>query len=268
MNMDEGWAKPGLKADAVFNDVHEWVTLKARKRRSRMILGDWLDLVDTISRERAHNLREVSDALTSLLDQGWLEKTDHGFRVLVEKNLQEVSATPCVARGERGSLVAKRLGAEDAVHRVSPVEASAASRASERSVQNRGVISTPRSGRVRVELCRDVFPNLVEDHGLETIPRHLYWQALCSQVKKLEIDFNVDPPFIRRMMEEFVRHPQWSQRSRRPAWQVFIGRRQELVKLVHAQRRRNPNRTGWSQEDWLRRSNNGHTVVRDWLARS
>jgi hypothetical protein len=103
---------------------------------------------------------------------------------------------------------------------------------------------------------------------METIPGHLYWPALCSQVKKLEKDYTVDLAFIRQMMEEFVRHPQWTQRSRRPAWQVFIARRQELVKLVHTQRRRNPNRSGWSQEDWLRRSNNGHTVGKDWLARS
>jgi hypothetical protein len=116
-----------------------------------------------------------------------------------------------------------------------------------------------------VQLCREFFPNLVEDHNLETIPRKLYWKLLYGQVQKLEQEYQVDLPFVRRMMEEFVRHPLWCKRSRRPAWQVFVGRREELLKLVLIQRRRNPHHRDQSKEFWWSSpSPDRHTLERDY----
>jgi hypothetical protein len=64
------------------------------------------------------------------------------------------------------------------------------------------------------------------------------------------MDYGVNLSFVRRMMEEFVRHPTWCERSRRPAWQVFIGRREELIKRVRIQQGRNTRHSGGA-EYWL-----------------
>jgi hypothetical protein len=257
--MDEGLRLRGPGSDAIFDDVHGFVTQVFRRRRSGTWLGDRADLDNLVSRGRGLGIRQASDVVQGLLDSDAVERVDGGFRLLVEKQLSpEISAHPGAAGREGGSLVAQRLDAEDAN---SPVfgEASAASRmiasyealgGMEGSAQN-AVQPAFRPSGPRVKLCRDFFPSLVENHDLETIPRNMYWQALCSQVKKLEWDYQIDTPFIRLMMLEFVKHPLWCRRSRRPAWQVFISRREELIKLVHAQRKKNPDNRRRGRDYWI-----------------
>ena len=273
-NMDDGWAKPCSDSDAGFNGVHEWVTRRSRRRKSRIIPLGWDGLISAISRDLAFSWRETADALQSLLDLEWAEKVDEGFRVLVEKNLAELAAQPGAAGREGGSLVAKRLDADDAIFPLFG-EASAASRipgVMGKSAQFYGGTRTPRPSGLRVELCRDFFTNLVEAHRMETIPGHLYWRGLCSQVKKFQGDYQVDLTFVRQMMEEFVRHPEWCQRSRRPAWQVFISRREELLGLVKLRQRHHPGDRRYQVEGdqgWLTTGRERHTQGAEyWLGRS
>lgn len=275
--MDKGLVEPAH--DAVFDSICEELICLAAKRRSGIIRLDWLDLIDHVARRQCLSIKTVSDHLVALLDQGWLKKADLGFWFRSEKRSAEVGPNPRAAGREGGSLVAERLGADDAVlsvftetsaaSRTSRPEASEASRTGvkQESAQNR----IRRPSGPRVELCRDFFPDLVEDRGLETVRRDIYWRGLMQQVKKLEFDYRVDTPFIRKMMLEFVEHPIWCKRSRSAAWKVFIQHREELVKLVRTQRTqhdRNPHNRGQSKEFWTAPSRDRHTLGAEyWLAR-
>jgi hypothetical protein len=252
--MNDPWAEPCPESDAVFNTVHEWVSRKALKRRSRTIVMDWLDLVDTIAQEKVILPEQrVSDALTSLMDLDWVQKTNEGF--LVRKFFTGTSRHPGFSGSERVSLVAERLDDEDTNNLGSP-ETSKASRSL--GVKHESVpkyVGTPRPTGPRVELCRDFFPSLMKEHQMETIPAPMYSKALYSQVKKMQIDYKLNLSFVRQMMEEFVQHPLWCERSHRLAWQVFISRREELIKRVHAQKQKDPGNRRFSdgrgREYWL-----------------
>jgi hypothetical protein len=248
------WAKPCHDPD--LDVVHESLTRRAGRKRN--IPMELAALVEVTSREESLSAQTVSDAIWSLIHTGKVDQTDKGF--LITEKFSGTFRIPGFGRGEPVSLVAQRLGDRDTVY---PDEASEASRTNGTTSRNRrpGVKQRsaqnevgPGTGKLRVQLCRDFFPSLVEDHGLETIPRDLYWRALVSQVKRLELVYRVNTPFVRQMMEEFVQHPEWCRRSHRPAWRVFVSRWQELVKRVHAQHnraRRNDTRHTGGIEHWL-----------------
>ena len=171
-----------------------------------------------------------------------MERTDEGF--LVTENFVRTFRLSRRSRGEQGSLVAERLECRGHLY---PVLSEAQ--------PNRHPAVKQGSVYRRDDLCRYFFPNLVEDSRLETIPRDMYWKPLCSQVKRLQFKYNLDLPFVRRMMEEFIRHPEWCQHSPRAAWQVFVSHWQQLIKLVQLQQHRDPGSRRFSEgggrEYWL-----------------
>jgi len=236
--MNNDLAKPCPESDPVLNTVHELVS-KMGRRRDGIILGSKQTLVDRLRQIRPMlSSRQLDNALQALLDTGAMEE-EEGRGFLVREKFPGSFRPADFFRREGGSLVAKRLDADDA-------NCLPAAGGHEVFRAQRG------RHQPRVDLCRVFFPNLVEDHGLETIPRDVYWKGLYRCVKDLEYEYKVTTPFVRRMMEEFVRHPAWCQRSHQPAYRVFMTRRQELVKLVRAQEKRDPGNRRYSKgRDWL-----------------
>lgn len=240
--MSEAWAELCPESNPAYEAVHEWASRKANKRTGQ-ILGSRAALTRACSREQVLPFNKVSDEWTGLEDEGILEKNDQGF--LVTEKFVRTFRFSRRSRGEGVILVAERLDDDDTTSRVTEAQPNRHPAVKQGSAQK----------KPRVDLCRHVFPDLVEDHGMETIRRDLYWKALYQNVQRLQLDYRVDLPFVRRMMEEFVRHPEWTQRSSRAAWQVFISRWQQLMKLVHLQRQRDPGarRHSGGAEYWLAR---------------
>jgi hypothetical protein len=245
--MTQTWAKPCPDSvpDPTFDAVSAWVAQTARRRSGvSMLLGSSAGLIRACARATTLPYDDVSDRFTALEDGECIERTDEGF--LVTEEFLGTCRLSRRRRGEEAILVAKRLDGFDTTYRVEPRRATPAVK--QGSVQNEVGTRKP-----RVDLCHYFFPDLVEERGLETVRRDVYWKALYSQVQRLQLEYRLDLPFVRRMMEEFVQHPEWCQRSSRAAWQVFISRWQQLIRLVHAQRRRDPGnrRHSGGAEYWM-----------------
>lgn len=273
--MDGGWTQSGPNSDAVFDGVHEEVTLRARRRRSRVIPGDWLELVDSVSRKRALKLREVSDALSALLDLGWIEKVDEGFRVLVEKNLAEFHGVSGAAGRDRVSIAAKPRylrGSSASGERSERSERSETTAATQKSAQNENGPKPRSPGSEVVQLSRIFFPDLCRQNRIPLLPG-MDWRPLAGAINKWRRDYGMNVGFIRQMMEEFVQHPQWCQKSRRLPTMVFISRREDLVGIIAARQRRHPGdrryHVGEEQAAYLTTGRQRHTEGAEyWLGRS
>jgi hypothetical protein len=91
----------------------------------------------------------------------------------------------------------------------------------------------PPSAQNSTTLARDVFPQLVTEN-----PFQRNWPALARNLKLWHKD-GMNWDFMRWMMEEFAKHPEWCRRAKTPPWRVFLARKQELVTMVlHEQQRK------------------------------
>ena len=253
------WAKPCLDSDPVLDISHDWVTRKANKRRSGVIAMDWIDLVDTIAREKAIPEREVSDALTSLLDLQWMKKVDQGFRVLVPKNLTELAGTPGFAGPQRSILGAERLeyGAVSAI--AVPSEArdgESAPPVKQESVSSEIYPPKPKNPRSRVVvLSREIFPSLCAGAGIKLDRNVFKWSRLAQGIGDWQKRYEHDLRFLRQMMVEFASHPEWCQVSPLSPEQLFLRRHQKLTDLVFARQKADPGSRRFSDgggtEYWL-----------------
>jgi hypothetical protein len=244
--MTETWAKPCLDSDLIFNIVHEWVSKKSwRKGSLRM---DWLDMVDTISREKMISGRDVSDALKSLLDAKppIIEKTDQGFLVR-EKFCGTFRQSPPATRVQ--SKIARSAGLRRTP--VSPFPAFPEAKPNgvkAESAQNYS--PQPRCPQSpKVILAREDFPRLCQEAGI-SLPMQFTWTRLAAGIGNWLND-GLDVVFIRQMMEEFVRYP-GSRQSRLSPDKLFLSRRQKLTDLVLARQNRDPNNRRYNPEpNWL-----------------
>lgn len=89
-----------------------------------------------------------------------------------------------------------------------------------------------------VKLAREVFPRVCQECGIRLLPPEMKWLALSGRIKVWIEEEGLSYEFIEDMMWEFGRHPEWARKSRRPAWLVFLGRKQELASLVASHRQR------------------------------
>jgi hypothetical protein len=105
-----------------------------------------------------------------------------------------------------------------------------------------------------VRLAREVFPQVCQECGIRLLPPEMKWLALANQIS-IWLEEGLDPKFIEDTMWEFGRHPEWARKSRRPAWRVFLSRKQELVSLVVSHRQQvgvsgeRDNRAAWLDSD-------------------
>lgn len=101
-----------------------------------------------------------------------------------------------------------------------------------------------------VSLAKYFFPQVVRSAGIQMNPLQTNSHALAHQLNQWKLQ-GVDLGVMQLMMEEFVRHPEWCRRSRKPPWQVFIGMRGELASIVAFRKRKDPVRRRWSDGTWL-----------------
>jgi hypothetical protein len=250
--MDKGLPEPCPDSDVVFNGVHEWMTLKALKRRSGVIPQGWLELVETMHRERRYPEKAISAALTHLLDQGYIEKTDQGdgFSVRVpcpSEDFSLVFAGTTGAAGPQRDMIAAKPLTWRAVFGCERSEQSRY-RVSERSDQKLSdQLPAPRNPRSPiVRLAREIFPSLCEEAGIEMLPQHRKWLPLSGHLRRWRERDGMEISLIRELMEEFVHHPEWCQ-PEIPPWRAFVRHRDKLMYLVEARRRRDPGNRRYSE---------------------
>jgi len=102
-----------------------------------------------------------------------------------------------------------------------------------------------------VLLARDVFPDLAR---LNKRDRRLHEVGpLVGQLRLWEKKYGYDWAFVRLLMEEFGKHPEWYRG--RPAWEVFVTRRRVLAALVVHRQKRDPSNRRWGtnrgREYWV-----------------
>ena len=92
---------------------------------------------------------------------------------------------------------------------------------------------------------------MCETCGIRNLPGELKVVALTANFKRWQTE-GVSTDFIEEMIWEFGRHPEWARRARRPAWQVFLGRKQQLIALVgQARAKVGVSRERHNPEVWL-----------------
>jgi hypothetical protein len=253
--MDEGLTQHAPDVDYVLGAVHTWMTDKARRYRSGVIPLDLDGLLAKICRSFRLRGHDALAAVTQLGEQGVIGNTDQGWVVLTPalKDFPRdlyLSAPP--AGPERRSLVASPLGYGAMPPQADACVAQRAKRASGAG----GVGGMEESAR---NLARDFFPDLCRENGI-TYPVGTGWLGLAGALKQWQEKYEIGLDEAKLMMQEFVRHPQWCRQSRKPTWQVFLARREQLQYLVLAKKRRDPGarrfaagRVWWSQPERHRR---------------
>jgi hypothetical protein len=105
-------------------------------------------------------------------------------------------------------------------------------------------------------LARDYFPQVLERAGVRDGYSNSKWPALAHHLNRWKAD-GINVRTLQLMMDIFGQHPEWCRRSDKPAWRVFVGRRDTLEALIIAERNQDPgNRrfsTGQGREYWLGR---------------
>jgi len=184
--------------------------------------------------------------LKTLLDGGYIERLDCEairFKVLVTcpgnsfptgtpRNGRECNLPRSGGLHEASDKsVWTRRGQTDAV---AGITAAITESAITESVGHPSARTRTRPDKPDTILARDIFPQLTNRHGYH--PYQHNWPALVAQIRRWPYDLD----FVRLMMEEFSRHPEWC-KGRAP-WRVFVGRRQVLVDLVLTRQKREPTR--------------------------
>lgn len=267
--MVKGLEEPCPDSDPVFDGVHEWMTQKALRRRSRVIPGERLSLVDRIVRDCCFPPKAVWNAVVALEDQGWVEASGDGFRVVEfweqsdENFFEKLYANPHAAGPVGGKLSLAKATAcraqeneTSAASRVPPVYPPSEARpqgVKGESAQIYGPAPNYRHSK-RVKLARIFFPDLCRQHGIVFLPGQFDWRPLAGALRRWEENEGIDTDMARQLMEEFVCHPEWCQNKTFP-WRVFLARRNKLLDLVTTRQRRDPGnrRHSGGVEYWLAR---------------
>lgn len=228
--------------DPVLDTVHEWLSRRAR-RGDGVVRGDWLDLIHRIARATTFSVSSVTNTMNSLLDTGCIEKVDAG--VLVTEKFSGTFRSGGFAAPDRDNIGPKALGWRGLARaKRAPLPPEAAGRpASDSYVQSEvpQYDPEPRCPQSRVVvLARTTFPSLCLDAGIPINPLVFSWRRLAKGINRWQSDYGVDLNFVRLMMMEFVRHPDWCQTSRRCPDEVFISRREKLAGLVLTRQQRDP----------------------------
>jgi len=236
--MGEGLVPPCPGADLEGrHTLLTWVTKTRNRRTGLVLLG-----VDKLY----YQYSASEDNFAYLRDIGYIEKVTVGesyrYRVLVF----------CTCKGD-DSLRAPAAGGSEPIMREAqmgePRTGLEVGPDGSLFVASRGVKS--RSVQNTVQLARDFFPLVLERAGMDKMPdQKVYAIAHHLNMWKTRYDYSLST--MRLMMEEFGRHADWCRRSKKPAWQIFLGRHDELHALVSAQQKRDPAarrfREGWTGE--------------------
>jgi hypothetical protein len=237
--MSEGLDPPCLElGDTPEHKLLTWAGRKTDKR----------DLV-LMREDKAHYRanREVPgsgpETFTHLEDGGWIERVTIGesfrWRILVF----------CSCGGEDrlflgaadGSVVTMPFGRSNgATPPLLPVRLLPVTNANggmERSAQ-----------KSTVYLATYFFPQVVRGAGIQMTPLQINGAALAHHLNRWKLQ-GVDLLTMKRMMEEFAKHPAWCRNARRPPWRVFVGKREDLASLVASNQRRHPGNN--RNKDWL-----------------
>jgi hypothetical protein len=106
-----------------------------------------------------------------------------------------------------------------------------------------------------ISLAKHFFPEVVRGAGIQMTPLQTDTAALIRVLRHWK-SLGVDLLTMKLMMEEFVRHPEWCQRSKRSPWQVFVSRRGDLASEVAYRQRKDPANRRWAgtgEDYWLGR---------------
>lgn len=255
--MDPGLVNHALESDRDLTEVLDCIIKLAQKRRSGVIPLDYRGLNESVARKLCRSLHRVTDMVATLLDLGAVEKTSQGdgFRVCPDF-FPVFDQVYGASRRDRVSLAASPLELRGSTlpggQRSERSERSTAVAASEKSAQNQN--PRPRHPANKfVAIARDVFPALCRQNGITYLPG-TDWRPIAGTVKRWGLQYGITVEEAHQMMEEFVRHPEWCQRSRKSPWAVFIQRREQLQYLVTAQQQRDPGSrrfAGQGQEYWI-----------------
>jgi hypothetical protein len=101
-----------------------------------------------------------------------------------------------------------------------------------------------------VSLAKFFFPEVVRRAGIQMTPLHTNGPALAHHLNRWKLQ-GINLNTMGLMMEEFARHPEWCQRSRKPPWRIFIAKHDELVSLVTHRQGNDPSNRRWDGIDWL-----------------
>jgi hypothetical protein len=93
-------------------------------------------------------------------------------------------------------------------------------------------------------LAKYFFPGVVREAGIQMVPLQTNGPALAHHLNRWKLQ-GVDLSFMKLMMEEFVRHPEWCRHSTRPPWRVFVSRREDLSGLVVQRAKQNTRSKDW-----------------------
>ena len=183
--------------------------------------------------------------MRTLIDCEFIEKTEVGphyrWKVLVtcpgEKFSGELSPVPHAAGGRSVSLAAKPLEWSD------PEDRSGSDRAIRRSLKTNSISGRTtfrqRSVQTPVKELSNLFYARTLHRGMAR-PGEMNWKGFGGAIKAWIENEDMDVWLIRRMINEFVRHPQWVNNSKNNAWKVFIIRRDDLTAILSTQQRRDP----------------------------
>lgn len=262
--MDEGLVAPCLELGRAEHDALRYMTRKTNRKGVVPLKREWL--ASRLQREIFNwGVTSASAVITHLEDGGCILKLDgYGYEVLrpcdcdaPRKKVGEDSPTGC-APATAGHIIAR-----------SAEICSPPSGLSERGQRRGGYkeleFNSSTSRSVRRSNTRSPVPGLVSAffftatqyglmHSFETNR-----SGLGKHVKIWLAD-GLPPDMVREMIKEFVRHPEWMKRARsqRSAWEVFVSRRFELIRIINNRPTRD--------KDWLR-NDPSPTRHKDWLGR-
>jgi hypothetical protein len=246
--MDEGWTHPCLElGDGPEHRLLAWAGGRVNKN-GLVKLGR-----DKVFFQAKQQVRAGEEAFTHLEDAGWIERVTIGesfrWRILVRCCCScfcfcggENHLFPGAAGGSVGTMrSARSTGATPPVY---CFETQSVDMGSVVGVKYR----TVEKSATTVYLSKYLFPQLMRGAGIEMNPLQINGAALTNHLNRWKLQ-GIDFTTMKRMMEEFARHPEWCRGARVSPWRVFVGRRGELASLVASNQRRHPGNN--RNKDWL-----------------
>jgi hypothetical protein len=242
-----------------------WMTQRARSR-DQLVAMPYDDLLVRAAWKIFGTSRtsEVPGILRILTDSNYIDRVDFEgssrFKVLVrclgQNPSGELSPVPPAAGERRDSLAPKALGWPGATGFEAvglPVQRTGRARPTEIGTPSSTVFCPPSAQNSKPGLGEVV--KLFMDTAIQErmmLPGSMDVRAFSRNMSRWVKDYEISPQMIKQMIVEFSHHPEWCQRSKKPAWQVFVSRRTELLSTVVYEQRRNPGSRKYHQ-DWFGR---------------